>query len=86
MEIDAEVFGLFRDLVPAVATEQFEELETVRARQGKVPDLSYRLGSKTRQLAEIKVISAGSSRYPRGNRDKATDRRACALMGEYRGA
>ena len=39
--LDAEVFGLFRDLVPVVATEQFEELETVRARQGKVPDLSY---------------------------------------------
>ena len=34
VEMDAEVFGLFRDLVPAAAMEQFGELETVRARQG----------------------------------------------------
>ena len=40
VEMDAEVFGLFRDLVPAMAMEQGGELETVRAKNGKVPDLS----------------------------------------------
>lgn len=92
VEMDAEVFGLFRDLVPAAATARGGELEMVRARQGKVPDLAYRLpvqsgpqGQPDRLLAEIKAISAGSSRYPRGNRDKAADRRARALMGEYKG-
>ena len=35
-------------------------------------------------LAEIKCINAGVSRYPRGNRAKAVDRRARALPGEYR--
>ena len=35
LEMDAEVFGLFRDLVPAAAMEQFGELETVRAKSGK---------------------------------------------------
>merc|ERR1719319_1349298 len=38
------------------------------------------------QLAEIKAISAEPTRYPRGNRDKAVDRRARALYGEYRRA
>ena len=109
--IDSEVFGLFRDLVPAAVLDQGGELEMVRKRQGKVPDLSYHLprargtpppppdgqraaprrgqpangqGVATRQLAEIKVIGAGPSRYPRGSRDKAVDRRARLVPGEYR--
>ena len=38
----------------------------------------------TDSLAELKVINAGVTRYPRGNRAKAVDRRARALPGEYR--
>ena len=44
-------------------------------------------GDISRSLAELKVISAGPSRYPRGvasSRDKAADRRARALPAEYR--
>ena len=41
-------------------------------------------GQPTRQLAELKMINAGPTRYPPGNRSKAVDRRAKALAGEYR--
>ena len=44
VECDAEVFGLFRHLVPAEVMAR-GELETVRARNGKVPDLCYKLPS-----------------------------------------
>ena len=69
-------------------------MEHARARSGKIPDLSYRLPSDAgagdragRQLwllAELKMINAGPTRYPRGNMSKAVDRRARALPGEYR--
>jgi hypothetical protein len=108
VECDAEVFGLFRHLVPTEVMDRGGELETLRARNGKVPDLCYRLptppqptgptlrgrgrattartqrGQPTRQLAELKVINAGPSRYPVGSTDKAVDRRARKLAGEYR--
>ena len=104
VEVDAEIFGLFRDLVPAVEMDQGGELDTARTRNGKVPDLSYKLppgppvpgepaaprrhpaqgGLPTRLLAELKVIGAGSSRYPRGSREKAVDRRAKQLPMEYK--
>lgn len=35
-------------------------------------------------LAELKVISAGVSWYPRGVESRGTDRRADMLEGEYR--
>ena len=106
--------AFFGVMVPAAALVQGGNLEHARQRQGKVPDLAYRLpvtpgappphpdgqrapprrgqqhppqnrpGQTTRQLAEIKIIGAGPSRYPRGSRDKAVDRRARALPGEYR--
>ena len=106
-QCDAEVFGLFRHLVPTEVMGAGGELETVRARSGKVPDLCYQLptastptattlrgrgratlartqqGQPTRQLAELKVINAGPSRYPAGRTDKAVDRRARLLPGEY---
>ena len=44
-------------------------------------------GQITRYLAELKVIGAGPSRYPRGlacSRDKATNRRGRRLPAEYR--
>ena len=43
VDCDAEIFGLFRDLVPAAALQPGGELEDARARSGKVPDLAYRL-------------------------------------------
>ena len=43
VEVDSEIFGLLRDLVPVVELEQGGELDTARAWNGKVPDLSYKL-------------------------------------------
>ena len=65
-------------------------MEWVRQHQGLVPN--FRLcapnpeGIPLDTLAELKVISAGPSRYySRGvNRDKAVDRRAKTLQREYR--
>ena len=42
LEVEPEVFGLFRDIIPAEAMGEGGELETVRGRSGCVPDL--RLG------------------------------------------
>ena len=77
--MDANVFVLFHNLVPVAAMKQFGDLKTV----GKTRKSSR---SVLQQLAEIEAISAGPSRYPWGNRDKAVDRRARALTVEYRGA
>ena len=96
---DAEIFRLFSDLIPLEAVGPGGELEDIRGRQGKVPDLRLRLpahedghthldggGGTTDTLAEIKVCNAGVSRYPRGGdagREKAVDRRAKGLQTEY---
>ena len=45
VQMDSEIFGLFRDLVPAAVLQQGGDLEMVRQRQGKVPDLSYHIPS-----------------------------------------
>ena len=61
---DVEVYGLFAHLLPAVATEQGVELQFARACQGLVPDFRLRLPmpqGPTDTLAELKVISAGST-------------------------
>ena len=42
MEVEPEVFGLFRDIIPAAVLGPGGSLETVRERMGCVPDL--RLG------------------------------------------
>ena len=89
VEIEPEVYGLFSDLIPAVATGNGGDLEMVRQRQGLVPDYRIRLqsehGNPVDYLAELKVISAGPTRYyARGSRDKAVDVRARALTREYR--
>ena len=100
LECDAEIFGEFRHLIPAGALQEGGELGNARARNGKVPDLRYRLplalaadhprrhaqGQPPRLLAELKVISAGPTWYPRGSKEKAVDRRARLLGGEYRRA
>ena len=131
VEVDAEVIGLFRDVIPDQAFGEGGELATARQRNGCIPDLQLgfqvaldprpadyhpqpgrrpavprpgqpdlppapqqppapRLlpnGQTTRYLAELKVIGAGPSRYPRGlasSRDKAANRRARRLPAEYR--
>ena len=102
VDCDSEIFGLFRHLVPAVAMERGGVMEFARARSGKVPDLSFHLpappaptlrgrgnrdrGQVTRQLAELKIINAGPTRYPEGSRHKAVDKRARLVPGEYRRA
>ena len=102
VECDSEIFGEFRHLIPAAALDQEGELGNVRARNGKVPDLRYRLplppdaqqrnlprqarGQPPRLLAELKVINAGPTWYPQGSTAKAVDRRASRLEGEYRSA
>ena len=131
VEVDAEVIGLFRDLLPDHVLGPGGELETTRQRNGCIPDLRLGFpvqldprppdyhprpgrrpavpqpgqpdppqpahaqpvvqaipqGGVERLLAELKVIGAGPSRYPRGlasSRHKATNRRARKLPAEYR--
>ena len=130
VEVDAEVLGLFRDTIPDQAMGAGGQLETLRQRNGCIPDLQLGFqvsldprpadyhprpgrraavpqpgqpdppaappipiprimptGDVTRSLAELKVIGAGPSRYPRGlasSRDKAVNRRARLLPAEYR--
>ena len=127
VEVEAEVFGLFRDIIPAAVMAEGGGLETVRDRMGCVPDLRIgfpvplsdrrpdyypRLGRPpvaaaeaappapppptaarpaqgppTRYLAELKIMSAGPSRYPRaeaGSSSKQVDRRARGLPADYK--
>ena len=84
MPVDCEVFGLFRDLIPA----EGRELEFGRQRLGFCPDFRLRLQSADRPrdlLGELKFISAGATRYPVGRTKKQqVDRRARELPGSYR--
>ena len=85
MPSTCEVFGLFSNLIPQ---EGLNRLERGRERQGMVPDFMLGMknptGGKVNRLAELKVINCCSSRYPLGKRDKAVDKRANMLQGEYR--
>ena len=78
---DCEVYGLFSNLLPAALTGEGGELRTAR-----VPDFRLLLptpdGPKN-CLAELKVISAGKTWYPRGTLGKGADRRADRLPAEY---
>ena len=83
---DCEVYGLFGDLLPAALLEEGGELQWGRARQGKVPDFKFLLSTPEGPkpcLAELKVISAGKTWFPRGVAGKGTDRRAARLGAEY---
>ena len=83
---DLEVYGLFGDLLPASLTEDGGELQWGRARQGKVPDFKFLLPSPNGpepSLAELKVIGAARTWYPRGANGRGTERRACKLNNEY---
>ena len=84
--MDCEVYGLFSDLLPAALEEEGGELQWGRARQGKVPDFKFLLASPegpTPRLAELKVIGAGKTLFPRGEIGKGTERRAAKLTQEY---
>ena len=86
---DAEVFGLFRDLIPADLTDQGGELQHSRQRVGLTPDFLFRLPTPdgvTDRLGELKAISAGISRYPPGKTEKQADRRGRELPASYRRA
>ena len=83
---DVEVYGLFAHLLPAIVTQQGEDLEWARARQGLVPDFRLRLPTPqgpTDSLAELKVIGAGVSYHPRGKKGTGVERRAAALPADY---
>ena len=51
-----------------------------------VPDYKFMMNTPDgpeSSLAELKVISAGKTRYPRGVVGKGTDRRAALICKEY---
>jgi hypothetical protein len=84
--VDCEVYGLFGDLLPAALTAEGGELQWGRARQGKVPDFRFLLPSPEGPvscLAELKLIGAGKTSYPRGVAGKGSTRRAVKLTSEY---
>ena len=84
---EAEVFGRFRDLLPPHLFDQGGELHHSRQRVGLTPDLLLRIPTPDGvgdRLGEIKVMSAGVSRYPAGKTEKQADRRARELPGSYR--
>ena len=86
IHVDCEVYGQFSDLLPATLQEDGGELQWGRARQGVVPDFKFMMNSPDgpqSSLAELKTISAGKTRYPRGVLGKGTDRRAALISKEY---
>ena len=84
LPVDCEVYGLFADLIPSSSDDS--ELQWGRARQGLIPDFRLLFPSPEgprATLAELKLISAGRTWYPRGQSGKGTDRRAARLTSEY---
>ena len=71
MEVEAEVFGLFRDLIPAAVLGAGGSLETVRDRMACVPDL--RLG------LQVPLIPRPATYFPpRGRPPAAAPQEAAA--------
>ena len=86
IHVDCEVYGQFSDLLPATLEEDGGELQWGRARQGVVPDFKFMMNTPDgpqSSLAELKAISVGKTRYPRGVHGKRTDRRAAFIGKEY---
>ena len=85
--IDCEVFGIFRDLIPAEEFGEGGSLQHCRQRNGLCPDFKIKIPTPDGprlSLGELKFISAGASRYPIGKTEKQVDRRARELPGSYR--
>ena len=88
---ECEVYGLFRDLIPVQALDQEKELERGRGRQGLLPDFRLELpspaGEPIERLAELKMIGAVSTWYPRSGvlarKKKAVESHAfaCSVQG-----
>ena len=80
-----EVFGLFSALLPQPGQDAVGRL-SMRKRQALVPDFLLRTPEGQDTLYEVKVISAGPTRYALGSvsRGEATARRAAHLTTEYR--
>ena len=92
------MFGVFRDLIPVEALTEQEGLQTGRGRQGLLPDFRLdlpgpgagpgALGNVVSTLAELKVIGAVETYYPRGGArargKKGVERRGGLIPGEYR--
>ena len=80
-----EVFGLFSHLIPQ---EGLSRIERGRKRQAMVPDFKLEVpcatGGKVSKLAELKVLNCCPTRYSPGDRDRAVNKRAKLLQGEYR--
>ena len=77
VHVDCEVYGQFADLLPATLMQEGGELQWGRARQGVVPDFKFMVNSPDgpqSSLAELKIISAGKTRYPRGVAGKGMDK------------
>ena len=100
LRADCEVFGVFRDLIPEDALGVEENLHRGRGRQGLLPDFRIdlpgpgaeagpgALGNVVSTLAEVKVIGAVETYYPRSGvlarRKKGVERRGSRVPGEYR--
>ena len=79
--------NLFGDLLPAALEEEGGELQWARARQGKVPDFKFLLNTPegpVPRLAELKVIGAGKTLFPRGEKGLGVKNRAGKLTKEYK--
>ena len=86
VQVDCEVYGLFADLLPAVLVREGGELQHARARQGLVPDFKLLLNTPEGPdncLAELKMIGAGKTWFPRGRAGKGTERRALDMRRHY---
>ena len=84
---EVEVFGLFRHLIPTEEIAAGGELQHIYQRNGLCPDLKLRIPTTEGVqdlLGEIKLMSAGVTRYPLGKTEKQADRRARELPGTYR--
>ena len=85
LPVTCEVFNLFAHLIPQ---EGLNRLERGRRRQALVPDFKITLSDPVEgrrcRLAELKCINCCPSRYFPRREQKAVDRRADLLQGEYR--
>ena len=72
LRAECEVFVLFNDLIPSEALGQEDNLQRGRGRQGLLPDFRLELpgprGQPEYRLAELKVIGAVSTWYPRNGK------------------